>query len=296
MELVLENQYLKVALTSLGAEPMSILHKESGREYLWEGNPAVWRRHSPMLFPNCGAVKNGSYIIEGGEYPAKQHGFARDMVHSVVCATKDVVAFRLENDNETIKIYPYKFALKTTYKLEKNILNCRVKIINYDDKPIYLSFGFHTGIKCPFVPDTGCGDYQLVFQKEEDCKLLHELPNGIMTRQVEQYRTESRTIPVTPGRFSGSMVLQGVQSEYIQLEEKKSGDYVRIHGTNSPYTVIWAAPDDVQLLCIEPWYGIGDYEDFGGQLEQKDGINKLKPMEEFVCTQRIEIGAGEKKQ
>lgn len=289
MEVVLENQLLRVEISAIGAELMSIYHKETGRECMWNGDPTVWGRRSPILFPNCGAIKDGKWNIGGTDYPAKQHGFARDLMHKVVCATEDLATFRLEATDETLAEYPFRFTLKTTYKLEKNILLCKHKVINYDDKPIYFSFGFHTGLACPFIPGTKNTDYQMVFEKLEDCVCLTSTDKGLIRTEEQRYHPESRRIPVTPGIFTSSLILKNPQSKYIQLEEKKSGDYIRIHETNAPYTVLWSVPDDIKAVCIEPWHGIGDGENCDGVIEHKEGINCLAPMGEFVCSQSIEI-------
>lgn len=290
MELTLENQCLRVEISSIGAEITSIFHKDTGREYIWCGDPEVWGRHSPILFPNCGPARDKKFIIEGKEYPAKQHGFARDMNHKLVCCTENLATLRLESSAPVLAIYPYRFSLKTTYRLEGNGVTCQHKIINTDDMPIYFSFGFHTGINCPFVPGTDSGDYSVVFSNMEDCTRLFSGDDGLMKNIEEPYQLAVRSIPITEGVFSKSLILRGVASQYIQLEEKNSGDYCRITGTNSPYTVLWSVPDKVRAVCIEPWYGIGDSEDSDGNFATKPGINCLLPMEEFTCEQTIEIG------
>lgn len=294
MELTLENQHLRVEVSSIGAEITSIFHKDTSREYLWGGDPEVWKRHSPILFPNCGAVKDNQFTIEGQVYPALQHGFARDNNHKLVCCSDDLATLRLETSNQIATMYPYRFALKTTYKLEKNSISCRHKVINYDDKPIYFSFGFHTGIRCPFIPGTDSSDYSIVFENTEDCIRMFSAAGGLMTGTEEPYRPSDPLIPITDGVFSDSLILRGVTSRYIQLEENSSGDYCRISGTNSPYTVLWSAPDKVRTVCIEPWYGISDSVDSDGNFTTKPGINCLLPMEEFICEQSIEIGNSRK--
>ena len=60
----LKNQELTVTLTDLGAELLSI--KCAGDcEYLWQGDPAYWTGHAPLMFPICGRLINGNYTYEG---------------------------------------------------------------------------------------------------------------------------------------------------------------------------------------------------------------------------------------
>ena len=296
MFVTLENSTLRAEVDSFGAELVSVFHKETGRECLWQADPQVWPRHAPVLFPYCGRLKDDRYLFDGKEYFGKQHGFARDMPHKLVCRDHDIVVLRLEHSAETLLKYPYQFALKTTYQLQKNTILCKHKVISYSSVPMYFSIGFHTGLACPFVPGTQPEEYRVVFEQKETMTRLFARPGGLFENKAEAVCFEHGSIPVTKGGFSDSLVLKDIKSSYIQLEEKASGDYIRIRGTDSPYTVIWSAPeDDTKLLCIEPWYGIGDSVDAHGDLTKKQGIICLGPKEEFTCAQIIEIGMGKNK-
>ena len=93
----LENDLLIVEASSWGAELQSIRDKRTGHEYLWQGNPAFWKRRSPVLFPIVGSVWDGKFHMDGKEYTMGQHGFARDMEFSPVEGTPDdEIWFRLE--------------------------------------------------------------------------------------------------------------------------------------------------------------------------------------------------------
>ena len=45
----LSNSELTIKVSPHGAELCSILR--DGKEYLWQADPAFWKRHSPVLFP-----------------------------------------------------------------------------------------------------------------------------------------------------------------------------------------------------------------------------------------------------
>ena len=59
-----------------GAELCSLRNAE-GIELLWQAGPA-WPRHSPLLFPIVGRLKDDQLRHRGTAYPITQHGFARD--------------------------------------------------------------------------------------------------------------------------------------------------------------------------------------------------------------------------
>ena len=242
MNITLENQYLRVEISSIGAELQSIYHKESKHDYLWDGNPDVWNRRSPMLFPNCGRIRNDIFNIGGVDYPNTMHGFARDLDHKVVCVNKDIATFRVEGTKKTLAMFPYKFTLKTTYKLEKNRVICQHKVINYSEDDMYFSFGFHTGIRCPFVENTKNTDYYLDFEKTEKCSQLALNENGLLLSGKETpYAPKTNTIDITENVFSDSLALEGMSSKYVDIRCKNSSDYVRIGALNTVWgrLVIW---------------------------------------------------------
>ena len=76
----LENEKLLVEIEEKGAEVTRIYDKKKNREVLWAGNPKFWKRHSPILFPNVGKTWGDIIRVDNAEYPAPQHGFARDSV------------------------------------------------------------------------------------------------------------------------------------------------------------------------------------------------------------------------
>lgn len=86
---MMENQWLKVNTKADGAELTSILLKEDHTEYLWQGDPKVWGRHAPILFPIVGRLKENTCIIDGKEYHMTQHGFARDMTFDTLEESED---------------------------------------------------------------------------------------------------------------------------------------------------------------------------------------------------------------
>ena len=76
--IILENNLLSVKVLEKGAELCSIVCKASGTEYLWQADPAFWNKHSPILFPIVGTLRNDTYWYKDKSYTMSRHGFARD--------------------------------------------------------------------------------------------------------------------------------------------------------------------------------------------------------------------------
>ena len=84
MQYSVENELLRLTVDTHGAEAVSVIHKPTGAELLWQADPAVWGRHAPILFPYTGKLTGGNMIAKGMEYAGSQHGFARDVEHTLV--------------------------------------------------------------------------------------------------------------------------------------------------------------------------------------------------------------------
>ena len=118
MRYTVENDFIRLTVDSHGAEAVSVVNKHSGAEMLWRGDPAVWGRHAPILFPYCGKLTGGKMIAKGVEYAGGQHGFARDVEHTLVRQTPDTLEFELQANAETLKKWPYAFVLRSTFTIE----------------------------------------------------------------------------------------------------------------------------------------------------------------------------------
>lgn len=97
----LKNEELTVEIASLGAEMKSLKDNRTGLEYLWEGDPAFWKRTSPVLFPLVGNYRDQESVYEGRTYTMSQHGFARDMDFKAVEESEEEIWFELHETPET---------------------------------------------------------------------------------------------------------------------------------------------------------------------------------------------------
>ena len=118
MRYSIENDTLRLTVDTHGAEAVSVIHKPTGAELLWSGDPSVWGRHAPILFPYTGKLTGGKMIAKGVEYAGGQHGFARDVEHAMTRHTADTLEFELHANPETLPKWPYAFVLRSTFVLD----------------------------------------------------------------------------------------------------------------------------------------------------------------------------------
>ena len=141
MNVTIKSNGTEMVISTLGAEPQSL--KRDGIEYIWQGDPAVWPRRAPILFPYCGKLVNGSFPVEGKTYAGGQHGFARDLEHEFLGCDGTALRFRLASSAETLALFPFDFVLESTYALEGRTLRHTLAVTNSGAKE--LRFGIVDG-------------------------------------------------------------------------------------------------------------------------------------------------------
>ena len=120
MLITLHSNGYEVAVNTMGAELKSF-KDPSGKEYVWNSDPAFWMRSSPLLFPTIGNLRNGETTMKGQVYPLVKHGFCKDTEFEVKDLSDDTVTFLLHANEETLKSYPYQFELSLTYHLSSPV-------------------------------------------------------------------------------------------------------------------------------------------------------------------------------
>lgn len=286
---MMENQWLKVNTKADGAELTSILLKEDHTEYLWQGDPKVWGRHAPILFPIVGRLKENTCIIDGKEYHMTQHGFARDMTFDTLEESEDHVLYQLTSNENTLKHYPYRFQLRVEYILEEKSIIIKYSVKNIDNQKIYFSIGAHPGFNCPLLEGESMEDYVLEFEKEEVLDKMC-LDNGLILEEKQPFLNHEKTIPVTKELFiNDALIVENTKSKYITLKSTKSNKSVSVTFDEFRYLGIWSKADGAPFICIEPWLGIADYKNKAADFKDKSGMLSLDPEEKFQCSYTIRI-------
>ena len=144
----LKNTALTLNISLHGAELTSI-RDSFGREFLWQADPAFWKRHSPVLFPIVGSLWDKHFRVNGREYEMGQHGFARDMDFRLVSEREDEMWFELNSSPETLAKYPYKFTLRIGYRLEANKIHVMWEVSGDDSQTMWFQIGAHPAFYLP---------------------------------------------------------------------------------------------------------------------------------------------------
>ena len=285
MEFVLENEYLKVTVSSGGAEVVSVIRKCDGVEHMWQADPGVWGYHAPILFPHCGKVVDNTIHAKGKDYPSNQHGFARTQEHTLVSQRGSKLVLELVSNAETRAHFPYEFRLLSTFTLEEDKLHHTLTVENRDEEAMPFGIGYHPGFQVPFDDKHTPSDYELRFSDMESPLCINNLPKGLMHGNIYYLGSNIDSLPVCPELFANdSHCMTNLTSSTLGLYEKDTGRAVVCDIRAFPYTLIWSKPGDVKFVCIEPWHSLPSPENGSTDWLQKPAAAILAPGESWSTT------------
>lgn len=285
----IENQQIKAVINAKGAELTQLFHKEHELNYLWNGDPAVWGKHSPVLFPIVGTLKNNTYFYNDQWYQLPRHGFARDKQFAVEEQTADTITFLLRSDAENFTIYPFIFEFRIRYSLFENSLAVAYEVVNAGKEVMYFSVGAHPAFALPLVPGTAYTDYYLEFNQPETAPKWPISPEGLIEQTPLPLLENAKRLNLSKNLFQkDALVLKGMASSIVTLGSDKTPHGFRFDYPGFPFLGIWAAKN-ADFVCIEPWCGIADSVNTNQQLPDKEGINKLVAGELFTRTWTVTV-------
>jgi galactose mutarotase-like enzyme len=286
---ILKNQNLTIKINPNGAELTSLFNNENQTEYIWNADPAFWGKSSPVLFPIVGSLKENSYCFEEQEYTLPRHGFARDSVFIVEKSDETHATFLLTYDENTLKVYPFKFEFRLIYSLENDTLNVTYFVRNIGENKLYFSVGGHPAFTVPLSENTSYDDCYLEFNKTETFKRWGLTSDGLIETQPFDFLIDTNKLALTKELFyDDAIVFKNLESTSVILKSDKTNRQLKFDFEGFPYLGIWAAKE-ADFVCIEPWCGIADAANHHQELTEKEGIICLDLGETFERTWRVTI-------
>ena len=284
-EFTIENEYLKVTVTTWGAQVKSVVRKCDGVEHIWQADKSVWGYHAPILFPHAGKVVDGKIEAKGKIYESSQHGFARGMEHEFVDQTQDTIVLELCANAETLARFPYEFRLVSTFTLEGDTLHHTLTVENLDEAPLPFGIGYHPAFTVPFDDKHVATDYELRFSEMESPLCVNNLPTGLMHGDLYYLGSNLQSIPIDEHLFDNdSHCMTNLKSSTLGIYEKGTGRAVVCNIAEFPYTLIWSKPGMPKFVYIEPWHSLPSPENGSIKWEEKPAAAVLSPNEAWSCT------------
>lgn len=296
MNHIIENDYLRVTIDSLGAEVVSVVDKATGKELWWNADPAFWNGHSPILFPACGGLWNGEYKYQGQTYKLVKHGFVRTMEFTVEENSEyGTISFSVQENEETLRQYPFIFTLTITYTLKDRTLSCNASVANPSENTVlYYQIGGHPAIMLPDYSEDAevvgymrpiHGKHELYPHSSDSLSVVRATEQGCFGG--ERYivpRTADGLIPISVDTFHNEALIfdKGQVKEVALLRTDGETEICRIsHG--APVTLVWQMTDLLcPYVCVEPWYGMPDRIGYSVDLDIRPYTQHAMPGEVSV--------------
>jgi galactose mutarotase-like enzyme len=253
MQVSINSEILKAVIDSLGAELHSIKDYNE-TEYLWQANPKIWKRYSPVLFPFICNTKSKKYTYNGESYSLANHGFARDSEFELVFAKENTAEFLLKSNELTKKIYPFDFEFLVTYSITENCIKTSYTVINTDSKNMYFFIGGHPAFNCPILSTEKFEDYYVLYEKNET--IVQKLDSGFVT-----IIDNSKKLPLTHELFKNDVIMKELpESSCISLKSKVTDNKITVSFDNNGCIAVWSpSRDDAEFVCLEPWSSVPVY-------------------------------------
>ncbi|MFC9841598.1 aldose 1-epimerase family protein [Rhodococcus sp. NPDC127530] len=284
---LLRNGRLTAAVNPVGAELCS-LRNAADLEMLWQAGPE-WPRHAPVLFPVIGRMADDILVHNGMRYPMPQHGFARDVEFARVAVSATSAHFRLTDTARTDRYFPFSFVLDVQFDLGGDELSVTYRIGNpSSEATLPASIGVHPAFRWPLHDGDAKGSYRLEFSDLESAP-VRRVDNVLLRADDQPNPVQGSSLPLHPGLFrDGAVILDQLSSTAVRYQSD-DGEGLTLSWSGFEQLAIWSPPDDTDLLCIEPWFGLPSPADFDGEYRSKPAQLHLGPGQEREFGLRISL-------
>lgn len=282
---ILKNEFITVAINPKGAELSSVVL--DGIERIWQADPQIWDRHSPLLFPFIGRLKNQQYELDGAVIDAPRHGFCRDRMFQVVEHSDTKVRYKTESDCDTMSVYPFHFTLEIEFELAGHSIIKRHIVTNRSHRELPFEVGGHDAYRTTLFPGEEMADYAIAFEAVDELHPYAMDEGGMLDLPEMTVPLEDGMLTMLPEQLGlDTIVLADLPVRKAALVSRKNGTRVTVEFDDFPYLGIWTAQKGVQThyICIEPWSTLPDGNFMGRKLTDKQGICLLQPDETKTLT------------
>ena len=286
--MVLENDALAVRISSKGAELQSVVFE--GIERMWSGDPAVWGRRAPLLFPLIGRLRDGWYANGGERVDAPMHGFCRDRAFAAEQVSGTHARFETTSDEGTRAVFPFDFLLRVDFSLEGATIVKTHTVENAGEVPMPFELGGHEAYETRLLPGERMADYYVRFEGADALGMFDMDEEGILALPKIEVPLEDGRLTKTPEQLGiDTVVLENVPGGRVVLASAANPHEVEVEFPDFPYLGIWtkAGQADARYLCLEPSSALPDALFSPRELAEKPGVRVLAPGERATLAYRM---------
>lgn len=279
---------LTAEIAEAGAE-LQRLTDAAGRDWLWDGDPAVWAGRAPILFPIVGTLNGDRFRWRGQDYALPRHGFARRRDFRVVEQDGDGLILRLESDAATRAVWPFDCTLDMIFTIRAATLTMTARVANRGADPMPASFGFHPALRWPLPGARDKADHVIRFDRPEPAPIRRLDADGLLDPEPRPTPVEGDTLRLDDRLFADDALIFDRPESRRLIFEGPGAARVAIDFQDMPQLGLWTKPG-AHYLCIEPWQGYSDPAGFDGAIGDKPGMVTIAPGQSRSFTMAITIG------
>jgi galactose mutarotase-like enzyme len=288
--LSIKGSNLQATVSDLGAE-LVCLQDGEGRDLLWNGDPAFWTGHAPLLFPIVGNASKDQVKVAGRAYPISRHGFARTSQFERTSESPSHGTWRLASSDATRVHYPYDFVLDVTHRIDDDTLSIRAEVTNAGAASMPASFGFHPAFRWPLPYGQPRASHDIVFDKPEPSPIRRLDKAGLLGPASHPTPVQGNRLALDDSLFTDdALIFDRIASRRARYGAG-TAPRIEVDFPDMPYLGVWSKPG-AGFVCIEPWHGFADPVGFDGELAQKPGMVSVAPGASAVFAIGIRLTTG----
>ena len=141
-----------------------------------------------------------------------------------------------------------------------------------------FSIGGHPAFYCPLDEGEKQTDYFIRFGQQEKVVSTGISEKGLATDEKNTYNLDQGYLAITENLFDrDALVIEHSQVMEVSLCRADKKPYVTVK-MEEPLFGIWSpAKKNAPFICIEPWCGRCDHENFSGELKEREWGNLVAP-------------------
>lgn len=286
----IQNSELRVTVSHVGAEVQSIQDVKTGHEYFWQGDANWWGGRSPILFPICGGMWNGVCRIEGKEVAIMKHGFVRERNWTLAASAEDAVRYEYISTVGDFEIFPFAFQLAVTYRLEGRKLYADFEVKNLGGADLWFQIGGHPAIALPDWKEENTVDGYLKLEGKPEYIWRAGEQGCLEPVKYPVPFNEEGLIPICVETFANeALIFDNHQIEAATVLDLQKNPVARVSSKAAGWLFWNCTGKHTPFVCLEPWHGLPDHQNFEGPVQDRPHINCAKSGEVWHGGYDIEI-------
>ena len=295
MNFTLENNVLRIGVTSFGGNLTSVFDKTRNEELFYQPLLESWQRQDHFLFPFTGRMVDGNYLYRGKTYTMPMHGLLLNQEGRGRKGSDTTIEIVFASNEETLIHYPFPFEAKATFSLLPHGVQVAYEIQNKGDSTLIFGLGGHPAFRVPCQKEPNgiletSGNTLLLPPCKEEIKMRELLPGGFVSnRLLKVPGLQNNVIDLSSDFFQkvDTAILDSRNFEEVVLN-KKDGSKIRFHLGSAPHLCLWRNLKG-DFVAIEPWLSTPDVLPLEKDLEKKKNLLHLEAGKTFVYSYSFDI-------